>query len=65
MIVETQKMYEVAYSDEQFIKDIQKEEPTTVIPNQESDDISKTLFAAYYYGYLIGKGRYKKGMFAN
>jgi len=54
------RLYKLAIKDDEFDKKLVRECKTDERPNFLSSKLTKVLYVAIYYGYLIGKGEYSK-----
>jgi len=58
------KLYDAARNDRDFNYEAKKADPQGYIkPNMFSDTLLKHIYATTYYGWLVGKGKFKRSNF--
>ena len=61
MDIEVKRLFKEAQKNEEFNKKIKKDVPENYKKiHWYSDDVVKHLYASCYYGWLAGRGEYKK-----
>ena len=60
MTPNVRKLYDEAKLDTEFHSELKKAKSTNKIPTWLSDEIDQHIFATVYYGWLIGKDKFKK-----
>ena len=58
------KLYNAALRDRAFQEEAKKADPQGYKkPNLWSDEIDRILYATAYFGWLVGKGQFKRSQF--